>query len=178
VNWLNTGGFMFDTFLSIEGIPGEALDSNHKDWIEVLSFSQEMQQPTSSTRGSAGGAATGRTVHGDFKITKFIDKSSPKLYDALSTGKHIKKVKLEVCRAGGSQLKFYEIAFDEVLISRIQISAPEMRGAAAGNDDLLPTEDVWINYGKVEWTYTQQKRPDGSGGGNVTAKFDLTQTKA
>jgi type VI secretion system secreted protein Hcp len=169
---------MFDTFMQIDGIQGEALDSNHKDWIEVRAFSHEMQQPTSSTRGSAGGASTGRSVHGDFKITKFIDKASPKLYDALSTGKHIKKVKVEVCRAGGTQMKFYEITLEEVLVSNIQIASPDFRSTSTRDEDHLPTEDVFLNYGKIEWVYTQQKRADGSGGGNVTAKFDLTATKA
>lgn len=169
---------MFDTFMNIDNIQGEALDSNHRDWIEVLAFSHDMQQPTSSTKGSAGGATTGRAVHGDFKITKFIDKSSPKLYDSLSTGKHIKKVKFEICRAGGTQMKFYEITLEEVLISNIQISAPDLRSTSTRDEDHLPTEDIFFNYGKIEWVYTQQKRPDGSGGGNVTAKFDLTSTKA
>ena len=43
---------------------------------------------------------------------------------------------------------------------------------------MLPTETVHLNYGKIEWTYTQQKRKDGSGGGNVTAKYDVTAGKS
>ena len=161
----------FDCFLQIEGVPGESLDDKHKDWIEVLSFQHQMDQPTSSTKGSAGGAAVGRTVHGDFMITKYIDKASPKLYEAVSAGKHFKKVKLECCRAGGSQLKYYEVTLEEVLISSVNIS----KNGEAGS---LPIEQVALNYGKIEWIYTQQKRNDGSGGGNVTAKYDLRAGKA
>ena len=29
----------FDAYLKIDGIPGEALDSKHKDWIEITSYS-------------------------------------------------------------------------------------------------------------------------------------------
>ena len=169
---------MFDSFLQIENIPGESTDDKHKDWIEVLSFGHEMIQPVSSTKSSAGGAASGRAQHGDFAITKFVDKSSPKLYEAVSSGKHLNKAKIEVCRAGGGQVKFMEIAFEQVMISRVQLNSVDGNGHAGKGDDQLPTETVHLNYGKIEWTYTQQKRKDGSGGGNVNAKFDLTAGKA
>jgi type VI secretion system secreted protein Hcp len=158
--------------MQIEGVDGESMDSNHKNWIELLSFSHRMDQPTSGSKGSAGGAATGRVVHGDFIIEKFVDKASPKLYEAVSSGKHFKKVKIECCRAGGSQLKYFEVTLEEVLIAGIQTSKH------SGSAEELPTETVALNYSKIEWTYTQQKRADGSGGGNVTAKYDLAAGKA
>ncbi len=40
-----------------------------------------------------------------------------------------------------------------------------------------PPNPSHLNYGKIEWVYTQQKRKDGSGGGNVSAKYDLTAGK-
>jgi type VI secretion system secreted protein Hcp len=164
---------MFDTFLQLDGVPGEATDDKHKDWIELLSYSHDMMQPVSSTKSSAGGAATGRTQHGDFAITKFVDKASPKLYEAVSNGKHFSKAKIEVCRAGGSQLKFLEITLEEVMVSSVSLGS---NGHGKGGEE-LPAESVHLNYGKIEWTYTQQKRKDGSGGGNVTAKYDLTAGK-
>jgi type VI secretion system secreted protein Hcp len=179
---------MFDAYLSIDGVPGESTDDKHKDWIEVLSFGHEMSQPVSSTKSSSGGATSGRTQHGDFQITKFVDKSSPKLYDAVSNGKHFSKVSIEVCRSGGSQVKFMEIKMEQVLISKVALDSAGAHGGSNGNgatnglpavqaSDLLPTETVHLNYGKIEWTYTQQKRSDGSGGGNVNAKYDLTAGK-
>jgi len=36
---------------------------------------------------------------------------------------------------------------------------------------------VKFNFAKVKWTYTQQKRADGSGGGNVAGGWDLTANK-
>lgn len=166
---------MVDSFLQLDGVPGEALDDKHKDWIEVLSFGHDMKQQVSTTRSSAGGAATGRAQHGDFAITKYVDKASPKLYEAVSTGKHLGKAKFEVCRAGGGQMKYFEITLDEVMISSVQLNS---NGHSGKEGDQLPTETVHLNYGKIEWVYTQQKRKDGSGGGNVTAKYDLTVGKA
>jgi type VI secretion system secreted protein Hcp len=164
----------FSAFLQLDGVPGEALDDKHKDWIELLSYSHQMTQPVSSTRSSAGGASTGRTQHGDFVITKFVDKASPKLYEAVSNGKHFSKATIEVCRSGGTQVVFLKIVLEEIIISSVHEDSTGHPDAAG---DILPTETVSLNYGKIEWTYTQQKRKDGSGGGNVTAKFDLTAGK-
>jgi type VI secretion system secreted protein Hcp len=169
----STSGQTFDAYINVDGIPGEALDDKHKDWIEVLSFQHGMTQPTSSTRTSAGGGTTGRSTHDDFAIMKHLDKSSPKLYEALSTGKHFSKVSIELCRAGGSQVKFMEIKLEQVVISNISLSGNGSIGGNSTSSDHLPTESVSFNYGKITWTYTQQKRSDGSGGGNVTGAYDL-----
>ena len=99
-----------------------------------------------------------------------LDKASPKLYDAVCTGKHIKEVILELCRSGGDKMKYMEIKLEQVLISRV---APY---GAAG--DGFPTETLSLSYGKIKWAYTQQKRKDGAGGGNVSAGWDLTTNRA
>ena len=75
---------MFDSFLQIDGIPGESTDDKHKDWIELSdAMTTSDVQPTSATRSSAGGGSTGRSQHRDYVITKYVDKASPKLYEAV-----------------------------------------------------------------------------------------------
>lgn len=163
---------MFDAYLSIDGVKGESQEDQHKDWIEVLSFNHKVTQPTSSTRSSAGGGTTGASEHGDIIITKYVDMASPKLYDAVSTGKHFKKAAIDFCRqSGGSKVKYLTINLEELVISSVVAD-----GNSKGTAD-LPSESVGLNYGKIEWVYTQQKRPDGAGGGNVTAKYDLVKAK-
>src|SRR5262245_24902517 len=134
---------MSDIYLQLDGIPGESLEDKHKDWIEVLSFSHHMSQPTSSTRVSAGGGTTGRAEHGDYVITKHIDKASPKIWEALSTGKHISKAKLEFMRAGGDKVKYLEVTLEEVVIANVSKSGS---GAGAGGPDDFPVEQVSLNY--------------------------------
>jgi bacteriocin-like protein len=41
----NVTGGMFDAYLQIDGIKGEAQEDRHKDWIEVLSYSHKVAQP-------------------------------------------------------------------------------------------------------------------------------------
>jgi type VI secretion system secreted protein Hcp len=161
----------FDAFLKIDGVPGESTDDKHKDWIEVLSFTFGESQPSSATASSAGGGTTERVNFQDLAIVKHLDKATPKLDEQCCSGKHIANVTLEVCRAGGDKVKYMEVKLEQVIISSVQAG-----GTAAGTD-LLPTEHVSFNFGKIKWTYTQQKRADGTGGGNVTGGWDLTANK-
>ena len=163
---------MFDAFCKIDGVPSESTDDKHKDWIEILSFNHGITQPRSATKSSVGGAGSGRCEHSEFVITKQLDKASPKLYEYCSSGKHIKEVLLEFCRSGGDKMKYLEVKLEEVIISSISPG-----GLSKGTDE-IPSEEVRFDYGKIKWTYTQQKRADGSGGGNVTGGWDLTANKA
>jgi type VI secretion system secreted protein Hcp len=161
----------FDAFLKIDGIPGESTDDKHKDWIEILSYDLGMDQPSSATDSSAGGGTTERVNIHDFAVVKHLDKASAKLYENCCNGKHIANVTLELCRAGGDKLKYLEVKMENVVISKAQSN-----GQSQASDG-FPTENVSFNFAKVKWTYTQQKRADGSGGGNVAGGWDLTANK-
>ncbi len=163
---------MYDTFLKIDGIPGESTDDVHKEWIEVLDFGHELIQSASATVSSAGGAGAERCDHKDLVITKLLDKASPKIYEALCKGTHIKEVLIEMCRAGGDKVKYMEIKMEEVIVSNVK-SAGDPKGPNG-----FPTESVSFDYGVISWTYTQQKRADGSGGGNVATGWSLIANKA
>ena len=130
-----------------------------------------MDQPSSATDSSAGGGTTERVNIEDFAIVKHLDKASTKLYEFCCKGTHVKDVTLELCRAGGDKLKYLEVKMENVVISKAQSS-----GKSEGTDG-FPTERAAFNFAKVKWTYTQQKRADGTGGGNVAGGWDLTANK-
>jgi type VI secretion system secreted protein Hcp len=157
----------FDAFLQIDGIPGESTDDKHADWIEVLNYEFEIKQPTSASKSSTGGASSERADFKDFSIKKALDKASPKIAIACADGTAIKSVILELCRSGGDKVKYMEYKMSNCVISKVspagESKAPET----------LPLEEVTFNYGKLEMVYTQQKREDGSGGGQVAAGWDL-----
>jgi type VI secretion system secreted protein Hcp len=162
---------MYDAFLKIDGVPGESTDDKHKDWIEILDFNFGLEQPSSATDSSAGGGTTERVNVDDFLVVKHLDKASPKIYEFCCTGKHIKDVTFELCRAGGDKLKYMEVKMENVVISKAR------PGGKAQGSDTLPSESISFNYAKVKWAYTQQKRGDGSGGGNVAGGWDLPANK-
>ena len=73
---------MADMYMQIEGLKGESTDSEHKDWIELLSFNHAIKQPASA---SPIGGTTGRCQHSDYTITKRVDLASPQLYEMCSS---------------------------------------------------------------------------------------------
>ncbi|MEN6320479.1 MAG: type VI secretion system tube protein Hcp [Syntrophaceae bacterium] len=161
-----------DVFLKIDGIDGESSDHKHKSWIEVLSYSMGVSQPTGGAVSTAGGGTAQRANFHEFTFTKVLDKSSPKIALACADGTHIKEIILEVCRAGGTEkVKYYEIKMNECIISAYRPAGN------AQSAETIPMEEVAVDYGKIIWTYTQQQRKDGSPGGNVAGGWDRTSNQ-
>jgi type VI protein secretion system component Hcp len=87
--------------------------------------------------------------------------------EASCAGEHLKEVTLVLSRAGGDKLKYFEIVLEEVII------ADYMQNAASG----IPVEIVQLDYGRIKTVYTQQKRSDGAGSGNIAGGWDRINNK-
>ena len=143
-----------DQFLKIEGIQGESRDDKHKNTIDVLAWSWGMSQAGSF--GGAGGGGSGKVAVQDLSVTKFIDKSSPDLMLHCCSGKHIPTCVLTVRKAGGdSPLEYLTIKMSDVIITSVST------GGSGGEDKL--TENVTLNFGKVEVAYKEQTERGGVG---------------
>ncbi len=153
----------FDAFISIEGIEGESTDSKHQGWIEALNCGVGLKQAVSTTASSAGGATSERANFHDFHFAKLLDTASPELSLACADGTHINKITVELCRAGTDKVKFMSYTLTNCIFSEVNM-------AAAGD---FPIETVNINYGKIEWCYTQQKREGGGTAGNIATGWDV-----
>ena len=159
----------FDAFLQIDGIPGESTDDQHKDWVEIKDYAHNINQPLSGSASSGGGRSSERANHGTFQITKELDKASPKLSLACCNGENIKKVVLELCRAGGDKQKYMTYEMEDVVVQSI---GPEGNAKGDGN---LPLDRVAFAYGKMTWTYTQLDGKTGKPKGDVSAHWDQTE---
>jgi type VI secretion system secreted protein Hcp len=157
-----------DYFLKLDGIPGESADDKHKGEIDVESFSWGATQQGSSAFG--GGAGAGKVSYQDFHFVMKMSKASPKLLDAVSTGKHIKQATVTVRKAGTKQQEFLTIKFYDLLVSSYQTG-----GSGGGSE--IPMEQISMNYAKMEMMYKEQKA-DGSLGSATEAKYDLKANKA
>jgi type VI secretion system secreted protein Hcp len=159
----------FQTFMKIEGVSGESVDSDHIDWIEVLGMNWEMT--SAKDLGGTDTSGAGRTHFSDFSISKAVDVSSPLLLQQASNKRKIPQIKIEVCRAAGiDKMRYLEYTFTNCVITRIQLNA----GGASGGIEALPFEEVAFNYDKFDVTYTLQRRADGSPAGVTKASFDLS----
>jgi type VI secretion system secreted protein Hcp len=160
----------FDAFIKIDGIEGESTDADHKGWIEIKSFRSGVSQRSSATASSVGGASSERADFRNFNFIKEVDKATPKLGLACAAGTHINTILVEVCRAGDEKVKFLEYELTNCIICDSSID-----GADAGAEGGFPKENVSINYGKITWNYTQQKREGGSPAGSIMSGWDLQQ---
>jgi type VI secretion system secreted protein Hcp len=159
----------FDAYMKIDGIEGESLDANHMNWIELLSYYYDATQAISQSASSNGGASAGGVMLGDFKITKYIDRSTPKLFEICCRGAHVPTVTIRIHRAGTEKFKYLDIVLEEVLISTVSGQGAEHAG--------LPVEAITVNYGRIRFEYTQQRRVDGGRAGIVSGGWDRTSNK-
>ena len=155
-----------DMFLKFGDIKGESTDDKHKDEIQLLSFSFGATQPGSS--GHGGGAGVGRVSLHDFSISKYVDKSSPKLFEACAAGTHTATADLICRKAGGTQQEYLKIHLKDVLISSIQTS-----GSDRGD---LPTESLTLNYSYIKIDYASQDSKGGVGP-NMSGGWDVKANK-
>ncbi len=135
-----------DMFLKIKDIPGESRDKTHKDEIDVLAWSWGATNSGTMHIGAGGGS--GKVNVQDISVTKFVDKASPKLMEAVCEGKHIPECTLVVRKAGGTPVEYLTIIMKECLISSYST------GGSGGEDRL--TENLSINFAKFEQKYVPQ----------------------
>lgn len=156
-----------DYFLKIDGIEGESQDHKHKGEIDVESWSWGESQ--SGTHSGGGGGGAGKVSMQDFHFVMKINKSTPKLLLACATGQHIAKAVLVCRKAGTDQQEFLKVTFSDLLVSSYQTG-----GSSHG--DIVPTDQISLNFAKIEFEYKEQK-PDGTLGGTVKAGYDLKANK-
>jgi len=142
-----------DMFMKIGALKGESKDSKHKGEIDVLAWSWGMSNSGSAHLG--GGAGSGKVNVQDLSFTKYIDTSSPDMMLACCNGKHFDEATLIVRKAGEKPLEYLKIKLTEVLVTSLST------GGSGGEDRL--TENVTLNFAKVNLDYTEQTVTGGEG---------------
>lgn len=141
-----------DMFLKIDGIDGEAMDPGHENEIQVESFSFGESQFGTVRGASGGGGGAGKVQVQDIHFVTKLDKSTPILMLACATGEHIKEAVLTCRKAGdatgGARFEYLKVCFVDILVSSYQT------GGSAG--DVVPTDQISLNFAKIEMTYTYQ----------------------
>lgn len=156
-----------DYFLKIDGIKGESTDDKHKDEIDLESWS--WGETNSGSHSGGGGGGAGKVQMQDFHFVMKTNKATPELMLSCAIGKHIKEATLTCRKAGGEQQEFLKIKFSDLLVSSYQT------GGSSGGD-VIPTEQISLNFSKIEYEYKPQKA-DGSLDGPVKAGYDLKLNK-
>jgi type VI secretion system secreted protein Hcp len=128
-------------FMHVDGgtlgtIDGEATEKGHEKWINVNGYDGDATAPTAS--GSGGGGGVGKVQFKPIVVTKPIDKSTPKLFEALVTGRHLPAVQIDF-------VVFYSVKLEQVIVTDIHQSDA---GKAGGRT----LEQVSLDFQSIEIT--------------------------
>lgn len=130
-----------EMYLWLDGIPGNATDSRHAGWINVLGFDQSVSRPL----------AASRPTFSPFNIVKRADKSSPLFALHAADGKSIKAGTFEVVRMAQTKVRFLQV----------KLTGISVRGFHQGSVNSEVQEALSFDFNTVQWTYTEIG-PDGS----------------
>jgi type VI secretion system secreted protein Hcp len=114
-------------FLKLDGIQGESQDDKHKNEIQLASFNVGLTN--AGTGGANLGSGAGRSNLQDMHFTKQTDSSSPSLFLACCTGRHIPTATITIRKAGENPVEYLVYKLTEVFVSSHNASGQQ--GAAS-----------------------------------------------
>jgi type VI secretion system secreted protein Hcp len=130
-------------------IDGSCTMEGRVNTILVEAFNHEVHIP----RDPQSGLSTGKRVHGALSAVKVYDKSSPKLYQALCTGEHMKNVTIKWYRIDktGQEEHYFTHVLEDAIIVAIKPYMPNCLDPAT--ESYTHMEEVLFTYQKIRWTW-------------------------
>ena len=150
---LSTGG-QSEYYIKFDGIDGECKDKDHKNWSDLLSFSQAI-----SNKSDVATRRRGDAVFEPILLVKELDKSSPKLAEAVAKGKVFPKVEIHVTNTytDSGRVTYYAYELKNVWLASYSISG-------TASVDEVPEEQVTLGFEEIKVTYTEADEKGGSKG--------------
>lgn len=144
-------------YIKFDGIDGEFQDKDHKNWSVIESFSQVLHKTGGGKSGSSrrGGDVQFEDVH----VAKEVDKSSPKLAEAVAKGKVFAKVEIHVTASYTDQGRVTYYAYE---LKNVQVTSYQV----GGSPENRPNEQLSLNFEEIKCTYTEMDNA-GKKKGNV-----------
>jgi type VI secretion system secreted protein Hcp len=156
------GGPSADIFLALDGIPGDSTDAQHKNEIAIESFAFLAKRTTTSKSHTA-------TRFSGLRLDKVYDVSSPRLFAAATSGRHIKNAVVTFSTssdASGIDVVTYKL-------SDVTLTSYEQGGV---NPDTKPLgsleEEIGLTAARVQVT-ERTFGADGTPGPVVTASWQV-----
>ena len=160
-----------EMYMFIEGVEGESTGKDHAGWIDILSYNYEVSGPV-----PIDSLHSSPPTMGEFSLTKEQDQSTPMLMLYTCEGTVIPEVVFELCRGESEGEPFLRYTLQDVIITKtFDKATPHLATYGSGSSlyEVGPieevsftrlTEDISLNYSKIEWEYIVQ----GTGGNGQT----------
>ena len=131
-------------YLKFDGVDGEATDREHNGWSDLVSFSHSIERASMGATGTTRRRASAKI--GDLVCVKELDKSSPKLQEAICTGKVFPKLEVHLTTsATGARRTYYTYELKNVMITSYSIS---------GDSNGPPVEEISANFEEIKVLYS------------------------
>jgi type VI secretion system secreted protein Hcp len=139
-------------------VKGESIDKDHKDEIELLSFSYGMTHPGHALTGS--GASGGQTFFSEIQCAKMMDKSTATLLQKAAGGQHFEEVKIVCYKAGGpeTRVKYLTITLKDAIITSYSTGGQDGGGVGM--------ESFSMSYAEIKQEYKLQSDTGEEGAGS------------
>lgn len=158
-------------YIKIGDIPGEAVEPNHDGWINLLSVSQAITRPMAAGASGSTRQRSSATL-GDIVCTKELDKSTPKLMEAICKGTNFAEVAIDLCTSSDGSSR---IPYMKWVLVNARVTSYDVAGSTDGA--MVPTESFALNYEEVKWTYNELDKQNNSKG-NVETSWKVEEGEA
>ena len=131
-------------------IDGSCAIKGREGTIQVQAFDYSVELP----KNPQTGLPTGRRVHNPITIVKEIDKSSPKLFQALCSGEQMSKVTIDWYRIDpqGKEEKYFTTELENATIVSMKTWMPNV--LRSEDKHMGHMEDVSFAFEKITQTWT------------------------
>jgi len=161
-------------YIKFDGVDGESSNKDYDKWIVIESFGHSIHQ---SDIGIGATKKAGEVILDDIVLTKYVDKSSPKLMEAMTKGTKFPNVVMEITKnIGGNGTGEENKTYLKYELKNVLITSYSISGSNLPQDD-IPTEEITFNYEKIKTTYTEYDKNTGRIKGMVEFIFDLIMSK-
>ncbi len=147
------------SYLKLEGmsqgpIEGDCTQKGYEGWILVHAVEHGIELP----RDTLSGMPTGQRQHSALTITKSMDAASPLLYQACTSGEHMKKFELVYNRINpqGQEEQYFSIKLENAIVVKMRHYKPLT--FLEQNKPYHDMEEVSVSYTKITWHHITENK--------------------
>jgi len=141
------------------------LESEELGRLPFQSYSHSVEMAITRDRRHQNARITGRSQHGEIKLTRWVDGGTPKMYLAVSSGEPFPSLRLVLNRPPpppihdvddqepGTEISptpFFVFALEDVIVTSVLTSVE-----AGGR----PVETTTLDYAAIRWRYEAGEHP-------------------
>jgi len=151
-------------WIKIPDCKGEATDADHKDEIDIDSYSWGMTHPIDS---GGTGQSMGESTASQLVVSKRACRATPNLMKFCMNAKSFGEVLLTARKRGENPIEYMKITMKNAVVASVQDS---------GAGDGAIQESVSFAFTAVKVEYTPQKE-DGTPDASVNIEWDFSKNK-